>query len=404
MEINRQTIEFIHRNASADVKTLALKADKYPEVDMKMALIQIEGRQKARQKLPLWASTDGIIYPLHISLEQCSSEVTAAYKAHLVTRLLSERENMVDLTGGFGIDCYFIGREFSQVTYVERQSQLCEIATNNFHLLGLDGANIVCGDSVSYLRSMSRVDLIFIDPARRNENGGRTIAISDCMPDVTQLEELMLTKSRCVMVKLSPMLDWHQVVRELHHVSEIHIVSVGNECREMIAVLTDEAREEVKVYCVNDAISFEFSSTKENVGPVLADSAAFREDDPIQRYLYEPNSSIMKAGCFGLLTEKYDVCALDYNSHLFVADHFIEDFPGRIFVIDKFFSLNKRDVRSCLSDVSHANISVRNFPLTVAELRKRLKLKEGGDCYLFATTLADGRRVIIRGHKPMTLC
>lgn len=384
---DQPTVDFIRDNADGDVRTLALKTDKYPGVDMKMALVQIEGRQKARQKIPLWADTEGLIYPPHLSMEQCSSEMTAIYKAQIAKRLIADRGLMVDLTAGFGIDFYFIGRDFGHAVYVERQEVLCDVANNNFPLLRMEQAEVVCGDGTGYLESMKRADLIFIDPARRDANGGRTIGIKDCTPDITLIEDLLIAKSEYTFLKLSPMLDWHQVVRDLHHVKEVHIVSVGNECREMLVVMSDKDSDGITVYCVNDNSVFKFRSDDVRI-PAIACPEEFR-------YLYEPNSSIMKAGCFGAISDEYHVESLGNNSHLFVGNSLINDFPGRKFMVNKIFSLNKRDMKENLSGLSQANITVRNFPMSVAELRKKLKLRDGGDVYLFATTLSDGSKVII---------
>ena len=384
---DQPTIDFIRDNADGDVRTLALKSDKYPGVDMKMALVQIEGRQKARQKVPSWAMTEGVIYPPHLSMEQCSSEMTAIYKAEIIKRIIPDRGLMVDLTAGFGIDFYFIGREFRHAVYVERQEVLCDVAKNNFPLLGMEQTEVVCGDGIDYLNSMKRADLIYIDPARRDSNGGRTIGIKDCTPDVTQIEDVLLTKSEYTLLKLSPMLDWHQVVRDLHNVIEIHIVSVGNECREMLAVMSDKGDDAITVCCANDNSVFSFRSDDTRI-PAIACSEDFK-------YLYEPNSSIMKAGCFGAISEEYDVKSVGNNSHLFVGKRLINDFPGRKFTVNKIFSLNKRDLKENLLGLRQANITVRNFPMTVAELRKKLKLGDGGSVYLFATTLSDGSKAII---------
>jgi hypothetical protein len=385
--LDQPTIDFIRDNIDRDVRFLALKAAKYPGVDMKKALVQIEGRQKARQKIPSWAATEGVIYPPHLSMEQCSSEMTALYKAQIAKRLITDRGLMVDLTAGFGIDFYFIGCEFRHAVYVERQEVLCDVAKNNFLLLGMKQIEVFCGDGIDYLESMKRMDLIFIDPARRDANGGRTIGLKDCTPDITLIEDTLLAKSEYILLKLSPMLDWHQVMRELRNVIEIHIVSVGNECREMLAVMSDKGSDGITIYCTNDNSVFKFRSDNVRI-PAISCSEDFK-------YLYEPNSSIMKAGCFGAISEEYHVKSVENNSHLFVGKSFINDFPGRKFVINKIFSLNKRDLKDNLSGLSQANITVRNFPMTVAELRKKLKLRDGGSVYLFATTLSDGSKVII---------
>ena len=379
------TIAFIRQHADADVRQLALRGTKDPEVDLPYALEQIAGRQTARQKLPSWAAIDGIVYPPHLSMEQCSSEPTARYKA----RLVGTGSSMVDLTGGFGVDFSFLAQGFSKAVYVERQEQLCEIARENFQLLGLSQAEVVCGDSVDYLQLMNPVDVIYIDPARRDSHGGRTYAISNCTPDVLTLRELLLTKARRVLIKLSPMLDWRKAVSDLgeQYVREVHIVSVGNECKELLLLLAEG--EGLRLVCVNDDNVFETTAQTTHISQIA---------HPFH-YLYEPNASIMKAGCFGEVAERFDVSPLAPNSHLFASDIPVEGFPGRSFQIDAITTMNKHELKETLHGLTQANITVRNFPLTVAELRHRLNLSEGGSTYIFATTLASGDKRLFVCHK-----
>ena len=338
MRINQATLDFIQQHRTDDVRRLALQGVKHPEVDITLALEQIAGWQKARTKLPSWAARDGIIYPSHLSMEQCSSEATAIYKA----RIAGKGRRFVDLTAGFGVDAAFIG--FQQAVTIEQQEKLCAITSENYKVLGLDQVEVHCGNGVEYLHTMEYADLIFIDPARRDEHGGRTYGIADCTPNVLELREELLAKADRVMIKLSPMLDWRKAVEDLKAVCEVHIISVDNECKELLLI-------------------------------------------------YVPNASIMKAGCFGELAERFQIVSLDKNSHLFVSDREVPDFPGRCFVIEKMTSMNKRELKEALTDIRQANIAVRNFPLSVAELRKRLKLQDGGDTYIFATTVAD------KGHQ-----
>ena len=253
--MNEQTQRFIRENANKDIRTLALSGSKYPDVDMPFALDQIAGRQTARKKIPRWAAIDDVVYPPHLSMEQCSSEQTALYKASMV-----EGETLVDLTGGFGVDFSFMSCGFKKSIYVERQKHLCEIADSNFRVLKLAGVDVICGDGVEYLETLDHVSWIYLDPARRNEHGGKTYAISDCMPDVTEIKDLLLAKADKVMVKLSPMLDWRKAVADLGNcVSEVHIVSVDNECKELLLIMQREAAE-LKVVCVNNDEEFVFGS------------------------------------------------------------------------------------------------------------------------------------------------
>ena len=508
--MNQATLDFIRQHQDDDVRQLAFLGSKYPEVDMPFALDQIRGRKMARVKLPRWASIDGIIYPPHISMEQCSSEQTALYKAELAARLLglspsssenreekekesenasnlhlseicefagkgavdsefakneatckkqqilteseenvneikeepyegdfSEETGFVDLTGGFGVDFSYIASRLGvKSMYVERQTHLCEAAKENFGRLGLKNAIVKNGDGIEVLHSFASkkddaaseslgitedqsrsllktnlgLKLIFIDPARRDDAGNKVVSLKDCTPDVTVLQEEMLSKADYVIIKLSPMLDWHRAISELSHVREVHIISVNNECKELLLVLSarnmgdmeaSSADGEVKhagnlrIYCVNDAQSFVCDELDMESSPVRIAPPVLEE----MLYLYEPNASLMKAGCFGVLSDRYDARMLSKNSHLFVSQAPIEAFPGRSFRIIAISSFNKKELKRHLSGITKANIATRNFPLSVAELRKRLKLKDGGETYIFATTLSDESHVLVITEK-----
>ena len=246
MQISPETQQFIREHLSDNVRTLALQAKKYPNVDMPTAITQIAGRQTAAEKIPSWKEIEDIWYPKHLSLEQCSSEITARYKASLL-----QGDSLTDLTAGFGIDCSFLAAGFQSVTYVERQEELCEIAAHNFPILNLNHITVRNEDGVDHLKAMSPVDCIFLDPARRNEHGGKTVAISDCEPDVAELEELLLSKANRIMVKLSPMLDLTLALKELEYTQEVHIISVNNECKELLLLLGQNPSAEVPIHCVN---------------------------------------------------------------------------------------------------------------------------------------------------------
>ena len=508
--MNQATLDFIRQHQDDDVRQLAFLGSKYPEVDMPFALDQIRGRKMARTKLPRWASIEGIIYPPHISMEQCSSEQTALYKAELAARLLglspsssengeekdkecenasnlhlseicefagkgavgsefakneatckkqqiltevdrnvneikeephegdfSEEIGFVDLTGGFGVDFSYIASRLGvKSMYVERQTHLCEAAKENFGRLGLKNAIVKNGDGIEVLHSFASkkddaaseslgiigeqsqsllktklgLKLIFIDPARRDDAGNKVVSLKDCTPDVTVLQEEMLSKADYVIIKLSPMLDWHRAVSELNCVQEVHIISVNNECKELLLVLSarnmgemealsadGEAKHvgNLRIYCVNDAQSFVCKESDMEASSVRIAPPVLEE----MQYLYEPNASLMKAGCFGVLSDRYDARMLSKNSHLFVSQAPIEAFPGRSFRIIAISSFNKKELKRHLSGITKANIATRNFPLSVAELRKRLKLKDGGETYIFATTLSDESHVLVITEK-----
>lgn len=511
--MNQATQDFIRQHQDEDVRQLAFLGSKCPEVNMPFALDQIRGRKMAHVKLPRWASIEGIIYPPHISMEQCSSEQTALYKAELAARLLglsvssfenekecekasnshfskicefaskgavdsefaknedtckkqqilteynkcvnkskekpneedfSEEFEFVDLTGGFGVDFSYIASRLGvKSMYVERQAHLCEAAKENFERLGLKNVSVKNGDGIEVLHSFHSkknaasdslgiteeqsqsllktnigLKLIFIDPARRDDAGNKVVSLKDCTPDVTLLQEEMLSKADYVIIKLSPMLDWHRAVSELSHVREVHIVSVNNECKELLLVLsarnmgmnmvsgTDlgaKHDENLRIFCINDSQSFVCDETEMASSAVkIASPDKIVSSDRITSpaldempYLYEPNASLMKAGCFGVLSERYDAKMLSKNSHLFVSEDPVEAFPGRAFRIVAVSSFNKKELKRQLSGITKANIATRNFPLSVAELRKRLKLKDGGETYIFATTLSDESHVLV---------
>ena len=518
------TAEFIQEYREKDTRQLALRSARFPDVDMPYALDQIKGWQTARRKLPTWAACDGIVYPPHLSMEQCSSEPTAQYKLNLAMEWScriessefrvesseegvesselrvesSEREvesselrvensegevnnfssgqpatlnsqlstlnsqpatlnsqlstlnpqpatlnsqlstlnchasRMTDLTGGFGVDFSFTSCAFASATYVERNAQLCHMVEHNLPLLGIDNAKVVCADAVDYLSTLDMQTMIFLDPARRDQHGAKTVMLADCTPDVVQLLPQLLKKSRFTMLKLSPMLDWHKAVEDLQGtVREVHIVSVGGECKELLLVLSEEIESELKVFCADleaggsslsggssgssssscSSFSSEPSSPSHPSTPSLSASLfvyAPGSSCPApnsklktqnSKFLHEPNASIMKAGCFDELAAAYGVSPVSRNSHLFLSAEPVDGFPGRSFSIERVTTLNKRELRQALAGIEKANIATRNFPLSVAELRKRLKLKDGGDVYIFATTTAEDEHLLLISHK-----
>ena len=397
------TAEFIREYRERDIRQLALQANRFPDVDMPYALDQIQGWQIARRKLPKWAACDGVIFPPHLSMEQCSSEPTAQYKLNLAmewTCRVGHAPRMTDLTGGFGVDFSFTSCAFAAATYVERNEQLCHIVEHNLPLLGLNNATVVCADAVEYLSTVEPQTMLFLDPARRDEHGAKTVMLADCTPDVVQLLPQLLEKSRFTMLKLSPMLDWHKAVDDLQGtVREVHIVSVGGECKELLLVLSTVVESELKVYCADLSTASDTSSlfvyTPGSSAPVVNSKLKTQNS----KFVHEPNASIMKAGCFDELAAAYGVSPVSRNSHLFLSDEPVEDFPGRSFVVERVTTMNKGELRKALVGVEKANIATRNFPLSVAELRKRLKIKDGGDVYIFATTTAEGEHLLLISRK-----
>ena len=401
--MNDATLDFIRLHADDDVRQLALRAPRDGSVDVPFALNQIAGRQTARRKLPSWAAVEGILFPPHLNMEQCSSEQTARYKATVV----GTGGKMADLTGGFGVDCSFISRGFNECFYVEQSQSLCELARHNLPLLGLRQATVVNTSAEDFLNTCPQLDFVFIDPARRDAHGARTYSLADCSPDVLSLMPLLVLKARRIMMKLSPMLDWRKAVADVEHAAQgqafvcgVHIVSVANECKELLldvrCSLNDGEKQPLRVACANldsadETVVFE---SFDSPSPITYHPSSITQH-PSPLYLYEPNASIMKAGCFGALAAVYDVQAIAPNSHLFVSAHFIGNFPGRKFRVNHLATMNKRDLRETLAGITHANISVRNFPLTADQLRKRLRLKDGGTDFIFATTDAECRHILL---------
>lgn len=447
---HQDTWDFIRKHAQDDVRKLALKRPTSPNVDLKEALVQIEGYQTARKKLPLWAENPQLVYPPRISMEQCSSETTALYKQQVVRRLLqglSGPLSMADMTGGFGIDFSYLAPLFDRAYYIEQQEILCRIAQHNLKVLELKQAEVLHGDGVERMPEQAPLTLVFIDPARRDQQGKKTVALSDCTPDLSAIQERIRSCSRFCMAKLSPMLDIHQALQELKGVSEVHVVSVDNECKELLLILasgetenttgfataekrqetdgnlaseTDKTEEavanklenastssiseqsnvkkpaETRIFCVNlqkgEQQTFEYTAQEEA-------SAEAVYTDQLGAYLYEPNTSLLKAGAYKCLCARFGVRKLHPNSHLYTSDTLCADFPGRRFRVTGSRTFSKQDLKQIARDIPQANITIRNFPSTVQELRKKLKIKEGGDRYLFATTLKNEQHIILECLK-----
>lgn len=406
---SKETIDFILQHREEDVRKLALKGQRGAAVDMTFALQQIDGWQRARTKLPMWAGHDGIIFPPHISMEQCSSEATALYKQRLVRRLVPEtsQARMADLTGGFGVDFSYMSRGFKEAFYIEQQEHLCDIARHNFAALGMVNSHVINGVAEEALATLHSLDLIYLDPARRDTHGKKTYAISDCTPDVTTLLPSLRVKTANIIVKLSPMLDHREAIRLLPGVTEVHIISVRNECKETLLVFGKD-NGSCQVVCVNDGNTFVTKLNDQQTVATAADIEAGMD-------LFVPNASIMKAGCFGALCNEFGIAPIDHNSHLFVScdegkNHdtatpngiLAENFPGKVFRIKAVSTMNKRELKAALAGITQANIATRNFPLSVEALKTKLrsvaKLRDGGKTYIFATT-AGGRHILIITEK-----
>ena len=388
MNLNDITKQFIRENLNADVPTLALK--KAPVgTDVSLALRQIAARQLLQKKVPQWAENEDLLFPVHLSIEQCSSEAAAKYKAGLL-----DGHTFADLTGGLGIDTFYISQHFQQTDYVEMQTELCDLARHNFAILKAD-VKVLNETAEDYLKRCEPKDCIFIDPARRDEHGRKTISISDCTPDVAALQDLLRQKAKRVLIKLSPMLDISKALEELCHVKEVHVVAVANECKELDFIMERDYQGEVHFVCVN------LMTNQQELCFTMAEerNSTTRLAEGVMKYLYEPNPALMKAGCFKLLTACFDVYKLHRNSNLYTSDRLILDFPGRVFEVQDWAPYNKKVKSTLLADVKKASVAVRNFPLSVAELRKNLKIADGDENYVFATTLKGEEKIIILTKK-----
>lgn len=386
--MNNATRQFITSHLTSDVNDLALR--KAPvDVDQDLALRQIEARQLLKKKVPSWSENDDLLFPVHLSVEQCSSELTAKYKANLL-----KGNTFVDLTGGLGVDSHFISQHFKKSDYVEMKPELCDLAKHNFAVLN-DEINVNNDTAENYLNRCTPFDCIFLDPARRDQYGRKTVSIADCTPNVVDLQEVLLQKAQTMMLKLSPMLDISKALGELRCVKEVHVVAVANECKELVIILENGFSGSVHFTCVNlstDQPLVSYTMEEENESQLLL-------ADGVSKYLYEPNAALMKAGCFKLLAQRFGVSKLHKNSNLYTSEDLVSEFPGRIFEVESWAPYNKKVKQVLLSDVVKASLATRNFPLSVAELRKTLKLVDGDEVFLFATTLKGDEKVLIRTKK-----
>ena len=389
--INDPTLQYIESHATDDVARLALHPAKDPEVDMPMALQQIAGRQKAKEKLPEWYAIDGILYPKKVSMEQCSSSQTADYKASLVGG-----KSFADLSGGFGVDTIALARKFGKGYYVEPQKELCELFQHNSKTLGINNITIVQNTMENFIDEMETVDVIYLDPSRRDVHGRRVVSLEDCTPNLLEWKSVLLEKCSTLMVKLSPMIDLHQTLRALPETFAVHVIAVNGECKEVVCLLNEKTVTDVHIVAIdlrnNDNTLFKTTSQTECTTPP---SIAME----LGTYLYEPNAAVMKAGIFNSLSQQFQVQKLDKNTNLFTSDELREDFPGRVFRIEAIHEFHPRKTAKGLSHLESASIAVRNFPLTAEDLRKTLKIKDGNACYLFGCTLSGARKCVIICEK-----
>lgn len=388
---------FIQAHLSDDPDRLLLSASRYPEIDMPFVVAQITARRQIKEKLPTWYQQEQLLFPAKIAAEQCSSEQTALYKQQLVTK----EDTLCDLTGGLGIDSYYFSRRVKQVYYIERFPSYCEVARANMATLGARNVVVLEGDSTQWLDQLPAIDVFYVDPARRGEGNKRMFALSDCEPDLTQLLPRLLAKAPRVIAKLSPMADLRQTLALLPTTQAIHILSVKNECKELLFVIGREPRESaVPIHCVHltkQAVSDEcFVCSLE-----AEQQAASHLATTLRRYLYEPNASVLKAGAFKQVACQFPVEKLQVSSHLYTSDHYLDRFPGRRFEVDEVIPFHSKSCKQLAGQSLQANVTTRNFPLTVEALRKKCRIREGGDIYLFATTGPKEEKLLIRTHKVL---
>ncbi|MDW7694336.1 RsmD family RNA methyltransferase [Flammeovirgaceae bacterium SG7u.111] len=390
MQLTQEIKKFILEHQDEDPLKLLLKKEAYPDIPMQFAVEQILGRKKAKTKLPTWVENEGIIYPAKLSMEQCSSEQTAKYKADLVVG-----KSLLDMTGGFGVDTAFFAEKFEKVVYVERNEALFEVAKQNFNTLGLAHVGGVCGNAVDYLQqNKEQFDVIYLDPARRDEHAQKVFQLEDCEPNLLEIKSLLLSKSKEVLVKLSPMLDIKKAVQALFP-SEIHVLAVDNECKEVLCKLDQTKVVNPKLVAVNLKKNGKMDLFEGYLDDERAYSPVFSE--PLQ-YIYEPNVALLKAGFFNSVAKKYQLNKLHPHTHIYASEQLINEFPGRIFVFEKSIGLNKKVLSREISG-KKANITVRNYPMSVQQIRQKTGLGEGGDVYLFAVTTLGNEKLILKCRK-----
>ncbi len=381
--LNLEIQNYIYEKTGSDSSKLAFQKNPFPEVDFKIILNQIEARTKSKDKLPTWFTTKNIIYPSKISVEQTSSEITAQYKSEIVSG-----KNLIDLSGGFGVDDFYFSKKVNQVIHCEINEKLSEIVTSNFEQLECNNINCICGDSSEIIEELNqKFDWIYIDPSRRNDVKGKVFLLKDCLPNVPELQDFYFQYTNNILIKTAPILDITAGLSELKNVKTIHIVAVDNEVKELLWEIEKDFQNDVTIKTINfskdEKQTFQFNINSENYASLGLP----------KKYLYEPNSAIMKSGGFIEVATQFSLDKLHQNSHLYTSEELIE-FPGRVFQIDKIIDYSKKDVHSNLSN-QKANVTTRNFPDSVEIIRKKWKIKDGGNVYCFFTTDKNDAKIVL---------
>ncbi|MEZ0183223.1 class I SAM-dependent methyltransferase [Flavobacterium oncorhynchi] len=386
--LNQNIQEFITQNTGVSISKLALQKNPFPEVDWIAVLNQIEARTKAKDKLPTWFSTENIIYPSKVSVEQTSSEKTAEYKASLISG-----KSLIDLTGGFGVDDYYFSKKFNVVAHCEINEDLSNIVKHNFEQLKVANCDLYAADSADVLeKSEIKWDWIYIDPSRRNDAKGKVFMLKDCLPNVPESLDFYFEKSNSILIKTAPLLDISAGLSELKFVKNIHIIALENEVKELLFEIHNQYKGSITLKTANilkDKIeTFDF---------VLDDEMDFMPYELPKKYIYEPNSAIMKSGGFDEVSSIFKIGKLHKHSHLYTSNELI-DFPGRTFEIEKVIPYSKNDMKTELVN-EQANITTRNFPETVENIRKKWKIKNGGNKYCFFTTNKNDNKIVLICRK-----
>lgn len=380
--------DYINKNLKADPTALILKGVPFSEVTTAQVVEQIESKSRCEKKLPTWFQQPNIYYPNKLNIEQTSSEVTADYKSRLISG-----KTLIDLTGGFGVDTYYFSKTFESVIHYELNPDLSTIVSHNFEILKINNIDTLAKDGLSYLeKSTNKYDWIYVDPSRRHESKGKVFFLRDCLPNIPEQLELLWTRSNNILIKTSPLLDITLGINELEHVKSIHIVAVNNEVKELLWILEQgfSGRITIKTANIkkNNSEHFEFFIEEESQVETVY-------SEPLT-YLYEPNSAVLKSGGFNSLTTALKVKKLHKHSHLYTSEVLI-DFPGRVFKILKSISYNKKQIKKL--SLEKANITTRNFPETVQNIRKSFKIKDGGETYLFFTTNMNNEKIVLLCSK-----
>lgn len=375
---------YINDNLKVNIEQFIFKGSPFKDVSVQELANQVIAKQKSEKKLPTWFQTKNIYYPPKLSIEQTSSEITAGYKSKLVNG-----DSIIDITGGFGVDCYAFSKRFKKVVHCEINEELSEIVSYNYEQLEVSNIRTVATDGLEYLKNTSeKFDCIYIDPSRRNDTKGKVFLLSDCLPNVPENLDFLFEMSDTILVKNSPILDISSTINELKFVKEIHVVAVNNEVKELLFLLKKEYKGLIEIKALNILKNknqyFDFK---------LGDDFKFEYSIPL-KYLYEPNSAILKSGGFNQIASQQKVNKLHQHSHLYTSEKLVKDFPGRIFEINNVFTYNKKKIKKEITETK-ANITTRNFPKTVAQIRKETKLKDGGNSYLFFTTNINNELIVI---------